>query len=84
MSTRDFQSAPEDSLFAALIAELPQTTVPNKFGPSEGDALKSTLPATAQDVTFSFDPVSLDDARQTRQLNRSLRLGFMPPVDSTR
>jgi hypothetical protein len=85
MSTREFQSSPEDSLFAALTAQLPKSTAASRSAASaEVEVLKSALAASAQVVSFTFDPVSIEDAQQTRQLNKSLHLGFSPPVASTR
>jgi hypothetical protein len=46
--------------------------------------LKIAVQATAKDVRVSFDPVSVEDAHQTRNINKSVRLGFVPPASSTR
>jgi len=46
--------------------------------------LRVSVAATAKDVRVSFDPVTIEESRQTRQLNKSIRLGFTPPTSSTR
>jgi hypothetical protein len=46
--------------------------------------LDVVLPVNAKDVCVSFDPVSLEDARQTRELNQMARLGFVPISVPTR
>lgn len=46
--------------------------------------LKFLVQASAENVRVSFDPVSVEEVRQTRELNRSVRLGFVPPAVSTR
>lgn len=46
--------------------------------------LKVEFPVSAKSVCVSFDPVSMEEIRQTRELNQSIRLGFMPPAVSTR
>jgi hypothetical protein len=46
--------------------------------------LKVAVQATADNVRVSFDPVSVEGIRQTREINRSVRLGFVPPAVSTR
>lgn len=46
--------------------------------------VKVATSATATVVRVKYDPVSLEEARQTRALNRAVRLGFVPPVASTR
>lgn len=46
--------------------------------------LKVAVLATAASVRVSFDPVSVEQVRQTRELNRSVRLGFELPAASTR
>lgn len=46
--------------------------------------LKVAVPSTATNIRVSFDPVSIEEGRQTRELNRSVRLGFVPPAASTR
>jgi hypothetical protein len=46
--------------------------------------LRVAVRATANNVRVSFDPVSVEEERQTRELNKSVRLGFVPPSASTR
>jgi hypothetical protein len=46
--------------------------------------LKVSVPAGANTVKASFDPVSAEDARLTRLLNKTLELGYEPPLSSTR
>lgn len=42
------------------------------------------VPTKNEKVSISFDPVSAEARRQTRELNQVIRLGFKPPVSSTR
>lgn len=46
--------------------------------------LKVAVPAGATKVSLSYDPVSAEESRKTRQMNQAVRLGFMPPAASTR
>lgn len=46
--------------------------------------LKVAMPANATKVSVSFDPVAAEEVRQTRMLNQTVRLGFLPPAVSTR
>lgn len=45
--------------------------------------LTVTLPATASKVKISYDPVSVEAARQTREINTAIRIGYVPPERST-
>lgn len=78
---------PEDSFFAQLTSETAEHEVTIRSSQiTSADKLfvKVAVPASAGNVLVKFDPVALEEARQTRQLNKSLRLGFVPPVVSTR
>lgn len=46
--------------------------------------LKVATNANATSVRVSYDPVSVEANRQTRELNKSMKLGFLPPAASTR
>lgn len=46
--------------------------------------LKAELPASARHVVLVFNPVAAEDVQQTRELNQAMRLGFAPPLASTR
>lgn len=46
--------------------------------------LKVNIPSSATNVRISFAPVSIEEVRQTKELNRASRLGFVPPLVSTR
>lgn len=80
MSTQDdLLKSSEDSMFAQLTVE-----GPHRVAGSESVFLKIAVPATASNIRMKYDPVSMEQAQQTRELNRSVRLGFVPPVVSTR
>ena len=85
MTTNGNYEMSDDSLFAQLASEVTVTTVSSaKATAPETVFLKVAVPSTATKVRVSFDPVSVEEGRQTRALNRSVRLGFMPPSASTR
>jgi hypothetical protein len=85
MTTNGNYEMSEDSVFAQLASEVTVTTVSSaKATAPETVFLKVAVPSTATKVRVSFDPVSVEEGRQTRALNRSVRLGFMPPSASTR
>ena len=84
MTTSGNYDTSEDSVFALLASELTVTTVSSARAAPETVFLKVAVPSTATKVRVSFDPVSVEEGRQTRALNRSVRLGFMPPSASTR
>ena len=85
MSTIGESERSEESVFAQFNIEASVTTV-SAAKPSARDAvfLKVAVPSTATTVLVSFDPVSMEEGRQTRVLNQSVRLGFVPPAASTR
>lgn len=60
------------------------TTSSERVMTQEPVFLKVAVLATAASVRVSFDPVSVEQVRQTRELNRSVRLGFVRPTASTR
>jgi hypothetical protein len=74
----------DDSLFAQLEFEPQVPMTVSKAASPDTVFLKVAVSATAQNVRMKFDPVSVEEVRQTRELNRSIRLGFMPPTSSTR
>ena len=82
-TSNDFMTA-EDSMFAQLSSEPPETTAGSRLAVTEADSLSVAVSSAAEQVNLSFDPVSVEEARQTRALNRSMRLGFTPPTASTR
>lgn len=85
MSTNAKYETSEDSVFAQLAGEVTVTTASSaKATAPETVFLKVALPSNVTTVRVSFDPVSVEEGRQTRALNRSVRLGFMPPSASTR
>jgi hypothetical protein len=85
MSTIGETERSEQSLFAQFNSEVAVTTV-SAAKPTAQDAvyLRVAVPSTATTVRVSFDPVSVEEGRQTRVLNQSVRLGFVPPTTSTR
>ena len=46
--------------------------------------VKVGVMAGAESVKVTFDPVSVDSVRSTRELNRVVQLGFVPPTISSR
>ena len=85
MTTSGDYEMSEESMFAQLSGEVTVTTVSAARATApETVFLKLALPSTATNVKVSFDPVSVEEGRQTRALNRSVRLGFVPPIASTR
>lgn len=75
----------EESVFAAFTAEAGGSTASATKAASSSatEFLRVAVPSTAQSVKMTFNPVSVEERRQTRELNRALRLGFMPPTTST-
>ena len=75
----------DTSIFGHLSAE-PQVSVVPQFGATTRAEvfLRVAVSGAAHSVKLSFDPVSAEEVRQTRELNRSIRLGFVPPTSSTR
>jgi hypothetical protein len=84
MPTNNDHLTAEDSMFAQLSSEQPETTAASSSVVAEVDSLKVAVSSADEQVNLSYDPVSVDDARQMRALNRSMRLGFTPPTASTR
>lgn len=85
MTTSGNYEMSDESVFAQLAGEVTVTTVSSaKATAPETVFLKIAVPSTATKVRVSFDPVSVEEVRQTRALNRSIRLGFVPPSASTR
>lgn len=78
-----------DSFEPSAFAQLPEATnvvtmTGQRLGSATGVYLRVEVPATAAEVRVAFNPVGVEEVRQTKELNRSVRLGFVPPVASTR
>lgn len=84
MTTSDSMHTLEEALRAQQVAQVQvaSASVPLAMV-GEAVFLKVSLNSTDTNVRLSFDPVSVEDMRQTREVNRSIRLGFVPPTVST-
>ncbi len=85
MTTSDSIHAVEEALRAQQVAQV-ESAASSAPPLLIGDTvfLKVSLNSTDTNVRLSFDPVTVEEMRQTREVNRSIRLGFVPPTVSTR
>lgn len=84
MTTSDSMHTLEEALRAQQVAQVQVASVSAPLSlVGEAVFLKVSLNSTDTNVRLSFDPVSVEDMRQTREVNRSIRLGFVPPTVST-
>lgn len=85
MTTTDSIHTLDEAMRALQVGQVQSTAAaapPTLVG--ETVFLKVSVNSTDTNVRLSFDPVSVEEMRQTREANRSIRLGFVPPTVSTR